>query len=125
MTCTLLAATLAQPCMCLCLFLPRGGVSFFGTLPDVNTFRVSAKDLRRASNLTLALPGFVAAVKESLRTGKALPKTSVVINVLYDEDFTDPSVMLDSSRSPATTVNLTSIRVSGLFSEPVSVVTAG
>ena len=98
-------------------------LNFVGTLPDVNTFRVSAKDLDRATNFVLTLPGFMGAVNESLRTGKPLPKTSVVINVLYDEDFTahgsDPNGTLDSSRPIAKTVNLDAFGVGGLFSVPV------
>lgn len=98
-------------------------LNFVGTLPDVNTFRVSAKDLDRATNFVLVLPAFVAAVNESLRTGKALPKTSVIINVLYDEDFTahgmDPTGIPDRTRPLAETVNLDAFGVGGLFSVPV------
>ena len=101
----------------------RSNLNFVGTLPDVNTFRVSAKDLDRATNLVLTLPGFMAAVNDSRRTGAPLPKTSVVINVLYDEDFTahgsDPNGTLDSTRPPARTVNLDAFGVSGLFSVAV------
>ena len=110
--------------LCHCVCTASDLLNLVGTLPDVNTFRVSAKDLARASTFVLKLPAFEAAVNASLQAGDPLPRTSVIINVLYDEDFTgygaDPSGTLDSSRPLAGTVALDGIALGGLFSAPVS-----
>ena len=96
-----------------------------GTLADVNTFRVSATDLQIVSDIVIRLPAFEAAVNASIKNGTAPPKTSVIINVLYESDYTgfgvDPSGTPDSARVPATTVSLDSFGISGLFDVEVSV----
>ena len=94
-----------------------------GNLPNVNTFHVSAKDLDIATDIVLKLPGFLAAVNESIKRGAALPTTSVIINVLYDVDYTghgpDPNRTSPSNRTLARVVDLTGLGMSGLFAEPV------
>jgi hypothetical protein len=97
-----------------------------GTLRDVNTFHVSSSDLVTATDIILSLPAFVAAVNASLRTGGPLPTTSIIINVLFDVDYTgygpDPNKTTGTGRVPARTVVLDAFGMNGLFAERVSCV---
>ncbi len=84
---------------------------------------MSAKDLILATDIVLKLPGFMAAVNASIAARRPLPTTSVIINVLYDVDYTghgsDPNGTLPSNRTLARLVDLTGLGMSGLFAEPV------
>ena len=94
-----------------------------GTLLDVNVFHVSASDLLIVTDIILKLPTYEAAVNSSIAHNKSLPTTSVIINVLYDVDYTghgsDPNGTLDSSRTPAVTISLDGFGMSGLFAVTV------
>jgi hypothetical protein len=71
----------------------------------------------------LVLPGFQAAVNASLAAGAPLPTTSVIINVLFDQDYTghgsDPNGTSDASRTLARNVSLDGFGMTGLFEQPV------
>ena len=103
---------------------PRSALNLVGNLPDVNTFSVSASDLVGISDIVLTLPGFMGAVNQSIKAGKAPPATSVIINVVYDDDWTafgsDPNNTLPSARAKATRIVFKGFGMSGLFAEPVS-----
>ncbi len=94
-----------------------------GTLLDVNVFRVSARDFLVLTEIKLRLPAFEAAVNASLHSGSPRPKTSVIINVMYDDDYTgygvDPNGTIDASRTRAVTVTLDGFGMTGLFEAPV------
>lgn len=78
-----------------------------GTLPGLNVFHVSANDFYRATDMILDLK----ASNDST--------TAVVINVLYDDDytgpFTDPNGVLDADRTKAVDINMVAFGLSGMF----------
>ena len=94
-----------------------------GTRLDVNTFHVSANDLLFVTEFILKLPAFEAAVNESLALGRPLPVTSIIINVLYETDYTghgpDPNATLPGARVPARNVSLDGFGMTGLFEQAV------
>jgi hypothetical protein len=106
------------------MLLHPSSLYIVGNLPDANVFRVAASDLVGISEIVLSLPGFMAAVNQSIKAGTQPPSTSVIINVLYDKEYTghgtDPNGTLSSTRALATRVSLRGFGMSGLFAEPVS-----
>jgi hypothetical protein len=90
---------------------------------DVNTFQISASDLLTATDIILKLPAFEAAVNASLQGHRTLPTTSVIINVLYENDYTgygpDPNKTVASARKPAVSLFLSAFGMGGLFAEKV------
>ena len=94
-----------------------------GTLVDVNVFHISAADLLAINEIVLKLPAFEAAVNASVMGGQPPPTTSVIINVMYDDDWTahgtDPSGTTDSDRTRATSVKFDTMAFNGLFASPV------
>lgn len=112
--------------------LPRTGTAMVqytalqlvGTRVDVNTFQISASDLLTATDIILKLPAFEAAVNASLQAHRTLPTTSVIINVLYENDYTgygpDPNKTVASARKPVVSLFLNAFGMGGLFAEKAS-----
>jgi choice-of-anchor A domain-containing protein len=94
-----------------------------GTRVDVNVFRVSAADLVTMTEIVLTLPAYDEA-KRLFELGQGpKPTTSVVINVLYDVDYTgfgtDPYGTDDADRTPAVNVYMEAFGTSGLLDSEV------
>jgi choice-of-anchor A domain-containing protein len=77
-----------------------------GTLTGLNVFRVSASDLLTITDISLELPRLTSW-------------TTVVINVMFDDDYTgpyrDPSGTADEDRTKATDINMVAFGKAGLF----------
>jgi len=58
-----------HPCLIVARACLSSALYIVGTLPDVNTFRVSGNDFLKITDFILRLPAFVAAVNESLAKG--------------------------------------------------------
>jgi choice-of-anchor A domain-containing protein len=77
-----------------------------GTLTGLNVFRLSASDLLTITDISLELPRLTSW-------------TTVVINVMFDDDYTgpfrDPSGILDGDRTKARDVHMVAFGKAGLF----------
>ena len=96
--------------------LPRTGTAVMtwttldlvGTRSDVNVFRISSTDLDGARTINLNLPNRDA-------------NTTVIINVMYEHEYTgygpDPNNIPDSAKTPATNIVYASKGMFGVFDD--------
>lgn len=79
-----------------------------GTRSDVNVFRIAASAWDTLQSIEVVLPN-------------ATPTTSVIINVLFDTDYTgagsDPSGTTDANRTHATNVTMSAFDMFGTIAE--------